>query len=278
MGTSTSSSGGRAGSPFDPEWLTPAQTAPSSAGGGGEQPDSEQNGSGDVPDNNVTPVPESVLAPNRRFGPARSKLGSYLRNGNRDDLRDATRSMVSKGMGGASRAASTMRSTARGAGALGQFLAAARDGTDQRVTDWVAHCRSANLSASDLALEVLKEVISGVGSIDEESLRDAGTEALAKLYENHPDVDIFDLTNAQIADVIGLTISNQICQRIDMQLGQTYEKLKHDPAQIQLRRADIKEWVWAEVRVVLEEKKATHTDPKSLAQSVLQSAMQVFSE
>lgn len=97
-------------------------------------------------------------SPGRRFGPARSQMGSYLGNGSRDDLRGATRSMVSKGMGGASRAASTMRSTARGAGALGQFLMAARDGTDQRVTDWVARCRSANLSASDLALEVLKEV------------------------------------------------------------------------------------------------------------------------
>lgn len=84
-----------------------------------------------------------------------------------------------KGMGGASRAASTMRSTARGADEA--VPCGSRDGTDQRVTDWVAHCRSANLSASDLALEVLKEVISGAGSIDEESLRDAGTEALAAL-------------------------------------------------------------------------------------------------
>jgi len=78
--------------------------------------------------------------------------------------------------------------------------------------------------------------------------------------------------------VIGLTIANQICQLIDMQLGQTYEKLKHDPAQIQERRTDIREWVWAEVRVTLEEKKASYADPKSLAQSVLQSALQVFAE
>ena len=63
-----------------------------------------------------------------------------------------------------------------------------------------------------------------------------------------------------------------------MQLGQTYEKLKHDPAQIQERRADIREWVWAEVRVVMEEKKASHADPKSLAQSILQSALKVFAE
>lgn len=277
MGTSTSSSGGRSGSPFDPEWLAPDGATPSSSGGEA-QSDSDQAGTEAAPASNAPGAPENATAPDRRFGPARTQLGAYLGNGNRDDLRGATRSMVSKGMGGARRAASTMRGTARGAGALGQFLVAAREGTDQRVKDWVARCRSANLSASDLALEVLKEVISGSGSIDEDSLRDAGTEALAKLYENHPDVDIFDLTDAQIAEVIGLTIANQICQRIDMQLGQTYEKLKHDPALIQERRADIREWVWAEVRVVLEEKQAAHADPKSLAESVLQSALQVFAE
>lgn len=274
MGTSTSSSGGRSGSPFDPEWLAPDGAAADSSNGG-DQTDSDQES---APASDATVAPQNGFAPDRRFGPARSKLGAYLGSGNRDDLRGATRSMVSKGMGGASRAASTMRSTARGAGALGQFLAAARDGTDQRVTDWVARCRSANLSASDLALEILKEVSSGFGSVDEESLHDAGAEALAKLYEDHPDVDIFDLTNAQIAEVVGLTIANQICQRIDMQLGQTYEKLKHDPVIIQERRADIREWVWAEVRVILGEKQASHADPKNLAQSVLQTALQVFAE
>ena len=274
MGTSTSSSGGRSGSPFDPEWLAPDGAAAGSSNGG-EQNDSDRES---APASDATAAPQNGFAPDRRFGPARSQLGAYLGSGNRDDLRGATRSMVSKGMGGASRAASTMRSTARGAGALGQFLAAARDGTDQRVTDWVARCRSANLSASDLALEILKEVSSGFGSVDEESLHDAGAEALAKLYEDHPDVDIFDLTNAQIAEVVGLTIANQICQRIDMQLGQTYEKLKHDPVMIQERRADIREWVWAEVRVILGEKQASHADPRNLAQSVLKTALQVFAE
>ncbi|MFS8151650.1 Qat anti-phage system associated protein QatB [Vreelandella titanicae] len=277
MGTSTSSNGGRAGSPFDPEWLAPDGTAPSYPDSETQSDPEQDNGEG-APDSDSPVAGENVIAPDRRFGSARSQMGSYLKNGNRDNLRGAIRSMVSKGMGGASRAASTMRSTAKGAGALGQFLEAARDGKDPQVTDWVARCRAANLSASDLALEVLKEVISGSGSIDEESLRDAGTNALAKLYENHPNVDIFDLSDAQIAEVIGLTIANQICQRIDMQLGQTYEKLKHDPAQIQERRTDIREWVWAEVRVTLEEKKASHTDPKNLAQSVLQSALQVFAE
>ena len=91
MGTSTSSGGGRAGSPFDPEWLKPESDFTT---GGGDSPDSpsEENG-GNV-------IPDGAIAPERRFGPARSLLGGYLQNGSHDNLRGATKSMVSKGMGG----------------------------------------------------------------------------------------------------------------------------------------------------------------------------------
>ncbi|EHP4088101.1 hypothetical protein QFW00_000749 [Salmonella enterica] len=101
---------------------------------------------------------------------------------------------------------------------------------------------------------------------------------MAQLYELYPDVGIFNLTDAQIAEVMGLTIANEICNRIDLQLGQTYEKLKYDPLLIQERRSDIREWVGAEVRVVLEKQTTKNTEPKSLAQSILLSALEVFSE
>jgi hypothetical protein len=277
MGTSTSSGGGRSGSPFDPEWLSSDGLA-SGGSSSGNNSDAEQNGTDDPADSEASKGPENIQAPERRFGPARTQMSSYLGNGSRANLRNATKSMISKGMGGPNRAASTMRNTASGAGALGQFLVAAREGSDQGVKDWVAHCRSANLSASDLILEVLKVVFSDSGSIDEDSLQDAGAEALAKLYEKNPSVDIFALTDAQIAEVIGRTIAIQICQRIDLLLGQTYEKLEHEPALIQERRTDIREWVWAEVRVVIEQKQTGHMDPKSMAESVLQSALKVFAE
>ncbi|MQK38491.1 hypothetical protein EIZ92_25635 [Escherichia coli] len=44
------------------------------------------------------------------------------------------------------------------------------------------------------------------------------------------------------------------------------------------RRSDIREWVGAEVRVVLEKQTTKNTEPKSLAQSILLSALEVFSE
>ena len=290
MGTSTSSSGGKAGSPFDPEWLTPEGPAADAAGGGGDggAGDQGQDGGDESAGSDNAGGPDSqagagqetaadaAFAPSRRFADARTKMSNYLGGGGRESLRSAAKSMVTKGMGGSRRAASTMGRTAQGAGALGQFLASARDGSDPRVVDWVNRTRQANLPADDLILELVKEVMPGTGSVDEESLRNAAAEALGLLYELNPDIDIFNLTDAQIHDVMAITIANDVCNRMDLQLGQAYERLKYDAQQIQLYRKDVKEYVQSEVRVVMERLGASGLDPKRLARDVLQSAMEVF--
>ncbi|WP_343674906.1 Qat anti-phage system associated protein QatB [Paraburkholderia heleia] len=289
MGTSTSSSGGKAGSPFDPEWLSPETAGGDSSGGdgvddgvGGGPEDVADGGESDGADGANSPDgaddSDAAFAPSRRFANARSQMSSYLSGGGHTALRGAAQSMVRKGMGGPRRAASTMRRTAGGAAALGQFLAAARDGTDQSVTDWVDRVRQANLSADDLILELVKEVMPEAGSVDDESLRNAAAEALGQLYELDPAIDLFTLTDTQIHDVMAITIANDVCNKMDLQLGQTYEKLKYDPHQIQLYRKDMREYVQSEVRVVMEQHGSKGLDPKRLSQAVLLSTLEVFSQ
>lgn len=283
MGTSTSSGGGKAGSPFDPEWLGQGAAGTGGAGAADGAPDgtedcdegasqeaSEDAGGGDAQ--------EQGVAPDRRFMPARAKLGKYLSGGGRESLRGAASSMINKGMGGAGRASNTMRGVAQGAGRLGSFLEAVRNGTDPQVIDWIQRVRGQNLSASDLALEVIKEVMPETGSVDDESLRNAAADALAKLYEQDPNVDIFQLNDQQISAVIGFTIANEVCNRMDLQLGQTYEKLKYSAVEIQQFRNDIKEWVHGEVQRIMEGLATQRVDPQTLAQSVLQTALEVFAE
>ena len=290
MGTSTSSSGGKAGSPFDPEWLTPEASLADTAGGGDDAAVDGQGDSGNHEpansDNGAEAdeqaaageqaMADETFAPSRRFADARSKMSAALGGGGRESLRAAAKSMVTKGMGGPRRAAATMRGTAQGAGALGQFLASARDASDPHIVDWVNRTRDANLAADDLILELVKEVMPDTGSVDDESLRNAAAEALGLLYELNPDIDIFNLTDAQIHDVRAITIANDVCNRMDLQLGQTYERLRHDPQQVQLFRMDVKEYVQSEVRVVMERLGGTGLDPKQLSREVLHSAMEVF--
>jgi hypothetical protein len=169
-----------------------------------------------------------------------------------------------------------MRGSALGAAALGQFLSAARDHTDARVQDWVERVKQQNLSADDLILELVKEVMPQTGSVDEESLRNSAVDALGQLYEQNPDLDLFALTDGQIHEVMAITIANEVCTRVDLQLGQTYEKLKYDAAQIQLYRNDVREFVRSEVRVVMDACSSKGLDPQRLAHEVLQSALEVF--
>lgn len=296
MGTSTSSKGGGAGSPFDPAWLAgdgaqggDVAEGESSPGASEEDPsgESSDDGSGDAGQGSAesgAPADESYnssaegLAPGRRFAAARTNMAAFLSGGGRASLRAATKSMVNKGMGGPKRSAATMRGTAKGAGQVGQFLAAARDGTDPRVSDWVDRARAAGLSAHDLALEVVREVLPQTGSVDDESLRNAVAEALGMLYESNPEVDIFGLSDQQIADVVGFILANDICNRVDLQLGQTYERLKFDARQVQLYRNDMREYVHAEVRVVMGRVGAESLNPNRLASEVLASTLEVFAE
>lgn len=284
MGTSTSSKGGGSGSPFDPAWLEPVGVGDVGAGdaaGSGDADSAEGNGSSDG-GGSAHDTPDGAafgtFAPGRRFAAARAGISAFVSGGGRESLRSAAKNMVNKGMGGPRRAASTMRRTAQGAGQLGQFLASARDRSDPRVVDWVQRVRDANLSANDLVLELIREVLPDAGSVDEESLRNAAAEALGKLYEMAPDVDIFNLTDTQIAEVIGLTIANDVCNRMDLQLGQTYERLKFNSHQIQVYRNDVKEYVQGEVRVVMARNDALRTDPQRLAKEVLVSTLKVFAE
>lgn len=288
MGTSTSSSGGKAGSPFDPDWLAPEALGDDDDSGSADATEDEPGGdsendgtdgdddAGSQSAEGAVGQEDAAFAPSRRFADARTKMGAYLAGGGHESLRSAAKSMVNKGMGGPRRATSTMRGTAQGAGALGQFLASARDRSEPAVADWADRARQANLSAEDLILELVKKVLPDTGSADDESLRNAGAEALGQLYELNPEIDIFALTDAQIHDVMAITIANDVCNRMDLQLGQTYERLKYDPRQIQLYRKDLREYVQSEVRVVMERHGAKGLDPKRLAREVLQSALEVF--
>ena len=122
MGTSTSSSGGRAGTPFDPEWLPSPQIDGGDAGAAGEASSEDSNTSAEEDENageqdgsSRQGSENSDFAPNRRYAEARSKMSNFLSGGGREALHSATKSMINKAMGGSRRAASTMRGSAEGA-------------------------------------------------------------------------------------------------------------------------------------------------------------------
>lgn len=298
MGTSTSSAGAGAGSPFDPPWLEDEvpedpnaekppvvdspPAVPSDTQGDADASASESVDTGTSSSGSDTAEPSAppALAPPRRFADARRNMTSFVKSGHSDDARAATSGFVNRGLGGPQRAASRMRTTSKAAASLGSFLTAARDGTSSNVVAWVDSVRLRNLSAQDLVLEVVERLLPDGGSIDEESARNAMVDAVSELYVVEPTVDIFALTDEQISLLMAYTIAFDVCNRLDLELGRVFEKLRFDARVLQERRNQIREYVKAVAVEEMRKVKARGApmNPSELANTALRNALNVFGE
>ncbi len=289
MGTSTSSAGAGSGASFDPPWLN--DTEGSIDSGHADTPISPGTAPADTPveadthsqeGSQATPPPESgpTVAPPGRYQEARRALTGFVRSGSGSDLRRGISSFVKKGMGGSAKAANRMRTSAVAASSLGGFLAAARDGTDPGINAWVASAKQRGLSARDAALEVVQKLVPTGGSIDEESAKHAMNQAIAHLYEVDPNADIFDLADDQIANVMAYTVAFDVYNRVQLELGRVFEKLKYAPRVIQERLAQALDYIMVVVNRSMEKVRSgsVQRSMREIAASALQDALTVFAE
>lgn len=276
MGTSSSSSGPGGGVPFDPPWLN---SVASEIGSSLEQISGEPS----PPDENLQqaePITQPVeLAPLRRFGNARLYLGKYISSGDRGALKKALGSYSRKGMGGASNVASRMRtSTSAGAG-LYNFLKGVRDSTDARVRDWVNQLTSRNLSAYEVADEIIDQVISSGGSLEEESCRDSMAQAMSDLLTIDPDVDLLNMDNDSIWTVMELFMANEAFNRLNLDIGQLFESDRYSPREAVSRMNEIRDYLKSEISAQIQELRRDSSNPtKAEMNTLLQSAIKITFE
>lgn len=289
MGTSTSSAGAGSGASFDPPWLDDAEGSVDSCHA--DKPISPNATPADIPDeadangqegSQSSPSPETgpTAAPPGRYQEARRALTGFVRSGSGSDLRRGISSFVKKGMGGSAKAANRMRMSAVAASSLGGFLATARDGTDPGINAWVASVKQRGLSARDAALEVVQKLVPTGGSIDEESARHAMSQAIAHLYEVDPNADIFNLADDQIANVMAYTVTFDVYNRVQLELGRVFEKLKYAPRVIQERLAQALDYIMVVVNRSMEKVRSgsVQHSMREIAASALQDALTVFAE
>jgi uncharacterized protein YidB (DUF937 family) len=290
MGTSTSSAGAGAGSPFDPPWLDAAgegiddsnADAPLQPSVDGDEGNDESSADGND-DSSTEPVngeaPQRAdLAPAGRYKDARTQLSRFMRTGDQGDARRAVGSLVNKGMGGATRAASRMRTSVAAASALGGFLAMARDGTNPSINDWVTAARQRGLSAQDIALEVIQKLTPAGGSVDEESAKHAMSQAIVYLYEVNPAIDIFALSDEQISSLMGYTVAFDVYNRVQLELGRVFEKLKYTAQLVHERLAQLQDYILVVVRDAINKVTASGRvmSANEISNSALRSALDVF--
>lgn len=280
MGTSSSSSGPGAGVPFDPPWLSSIPPEVSSpleniAGEGSEEDQSKQ------PYESVTQPP--VLAPARRFANARRYLGEYLKKGNRDSLRKALGHYSSSGMGGSANVAKRMRtSTSVGAG-LYNFFQGIRDSSDPKIMDWVNQLTSQNLSAYEIADQIIHQVISSGGSLEEESCRNSMAIAISDLLEINSDINLMSMNNNNIWTIIELFIANEAFNRLYLDIGQSFESAKYSFSEDVSRMNNMKEYLKSEISAQIQILRNDNLNPtkdeiNNLLQSALKETFKVFEE
>ena len=287
MGTSASSSGAGTGAPFDPPWLDDAGAGIDSdyaevplSPGATPSDDGSSTEDGEDNQNPTTPPAGPAKAPPGRYQQARGALTGFVRSGSSSDLRRGVSSFVKKGMGGSSRAASRMRTSAIAASSLGGFLATARDGSDPSINTWVDSIKQRGLSAKETALEVVQKLIPTGGSVDEDSARHSMDHAIAHLYEVEPNADIFNLTDDQIANLMAYTVAFDVYNRVQLELGQVFEKLKYAPQLVQNRLGQVLDYLMVVVNRSMQKARAGGAPRamREIANAALRDALTVFAE
>lgn len=276
MGTSSSSSGPGAGVPFDPPWLS---SVASEIGSPLEQISSDPSQPEQNPQQTEPTAQPVEVAPPRRFGNARRHLGEYASSGDRGSLKKALGSYSRKGMGGASKVASRMRtSTSAGAG-LFNFLQGVRDSTDTKVRDWVNQLSSKNPSASEVADEIIDQVISTGGSLEEESCKDSMAQAMSDLLTINPDVDLLNMDNDSIWTVMELFMANEAFNRLSLDIGQLFESEKYSPREAVSRMNDMREYLKSEISAQIQELRTDTSNPtKAEMNNLLKTAIKITFE
>ena len=208
MGTSSSSKGPKGGVSFDPPWL--------------DSTVSSISGATDPIDSTVG-LDEVVLAPSNRFTSARRNLSAYIRNGRDESLRHAIRSYVRNGLGGASRAASRMR-VATAAGVRTFLLLSGTGSTEQaQFKEKLTALLNSEHTTEDVISVIINFVFPSIGSVDEESCRNAMAEALSDLLLDKPDVDIVNLPEKDIWWLLEVFLGKAIVKQVTFDIGQVFE-------------------------------------------------------
>jgi hypothetical protein len=278
MGTSSSSSGPGAGVSFDPPWLNSVASELDSP-----LEETSSQGFNKNPEKMRVATQPFHVAPPRRFGNARRYLGEYVKSGNRDSLKKALGNYSRKGMGGSSKVASRMStSTSAGAG-LFTFLQDVRDSSATKFKEWVNQLSNKNFSAYEIANEIIAQVVSTGGSLEEESCRNSIAQAMSDILKVNPDIDLMNMNDESIWTVLELFMANEAFNRLYLDIGQLFESAKYSPIEAVSRMNDMRDYLKSEISAQMRELRSNISNPSTekiniLLQSALRITFEIFEE
>ena len=260
MGTSASSKGPGAGVSFDPPWLDDI----------------------DVPgqDNQNSNVNPAIgIAPKARFGSARRSMGEYVRSGSKDSARRSLGHYSKTGMGGAQNVARRMRTSTKTASNFFNTFRSLRDDTTFSLGKEISELKNRGADASEIIDAIVDHVCPKGGSVDEVSCRDSGTSALSEFMDQNPDADFGNLSDDQIWSLTAIYLGNEVFNRIQMDIGQAFEKQDVPYVDRVTRLNDMREYIQSEIAIQMDALRKTadqNVDMNQLFQDTIKNTFEVF--
>lgn len=280
MGTSSSSSGPGSGVPFDPPWLdsiipyieNPIEPSPNEE----EPPDQERHQSEFL-------FPPEPLAPARRFGRARRDIAEYVKTGDKNYLKKAMGSYSRNGMGGATNVAKRMKVATTAGANLFNFLQGIRNNSAPEVRVWINQLIERSLSIYEIADELVNQILPIGGSLDEESCKNAMSQAISELLNIEQDIDFMHMDDNHIWKIMELFIANEAFNRINLDIGQVFESAKYSPQEAVFRMNEMSEFLKSEISIQIKKLRAKSLNPSgneinNILKSAIKITFEVFEE
>ncbi|MEQ1670704.1 MAG: Qat anti-phage system associated protein QatB [Hyphomicrobium sp.] len=239
MGTSSSSRGPGSNVPLIPPWVPPLPPplAPPA-------PDADEQGEAANPAPPPSPPPLLTpgLAAPRRFSSARTSLGKFAKSASQDDLKRGL-GHYTGGLGGSASATRRVARTAVNAGAMFGVLNALSAGTAPTVDLGVDIASLSGRPARDVASVIINALQVSDGTQDAEASRDAMSRAFSDLLIEEPDADLLKLAAEQIEFVTQRYIAEDLCRRIELDVGKAVHDKADDAVDGIRRMEEIREFV-----------------------------------
>ncbi|MCQ2499041.1 MAG: hypothetical protein MJ133_08650 [Lachnospiraceae bacterium] len=259
MGTSASSNGPGSGVSFDPPWLDDV-----------EVPNQQKNDKSNE---------QPVLAPRARFGNARRNMGEYVRSGDRDSARRALGHYSKTGMGGAQNVAKRMRTSTKVATTFFNTFRSLREDDSFALGKKLKELQSQGAGANQIIDAIVGHVCPVGGSIDETSCRDSGTAAISEFLVENPDADVCNLDDDQIWSLTATYLGNEVFGRVQMDIGQAFEKQEVSIEDRVIRLNDMREYIQSEIAIQmnkLRENAGKKLDINKLLSDTIRNTFEVY--
>lgn len=169
-------------------------------------------------------------------------------------------------MGGAKAASQRMRVSARvGANfSLGKAL---------------SDLKARGADARQIISAIVEQVCPRGGSLDEISLKNSATSALSEYLEEHPDIDFTSLSDDQMWELTGTYLGNEIFERVQMDIGQAFERVDISFAERVNRLNDMKAFIQTDVSVQLNRIRDTESKTvniQKLIQNTIRATFEIY--